>query len=263
MQSFKGKYSLVTGAAEGFGLEFSKLLAADGCNLVLVDMNELHLSETSQFLINTFQVSVRTIVCDLALPQAADELFEKLEGTDVEILINNAGFGLYGFFSQTKWLHEERMINFHVFNLTRLTKLLVPGMIARGNGRILNVSSLAAFQPGPLMAVYYATKAYILYFSEALANELKGSGVSVTVFCPGQTDTGFQKAVAIKSGSVHSRTPWLDDPVKAARKGYMALKTGKTVCVPGVKNNILAQLHRIVPRKTATSLLRLLQEKIR
>ena len=158
---------------------------------------------------------------------------------------------------------EEDMINLHVYTLTKLTKMILPDMVGRGRGMIMNVSSVAAFQPGPLMAVYYASKAYILYFSEALANEMKGTGVTVTVFCPGQTDTGFQKAVALKSGTTLSRTPWLDDPGKAARKGYNAMKAGKAVCIPGLKNKILAQLHRIVPRKTATSLVRLLQEKIR
>jgi uncharacterized protein len=128
---------------------------------------------------------------------------------------------------------------------------------------IMNVSSIAAFQSGPLMAVYYASKAYILHFTEALANEVRGTGVSVTAFCPGQTDTDFQKTLALYSGTPMSRSPWLDDLSEAARKGYNAMKAGRAVYVPGVKNKILAQLHRVMPRKTATSIMRLLQEKIR
>lgn len=263
MKSLKGKTALVTGAAAGFGLEFSKLLASDGLNLLLIDIDEIRLTATQQFLSNTYAVSVEIMVCDLSLPQAADEIYKKFKDNNIEILINNAGYGLCGHFINTRWLMEEDMINLHVFTLTKLTKIILPDMVRRRSGMIMNVSSIAAFQPGPLMAVYYASKAYILYFSEALANELKGTGVYVTVFCPGQTDTGFQKAVALKSGTTPSRTPWLDDPAKAARKGYNAMKAGKAVCIPGVKNNILAQLHRIVPRKTATSLVRLLQEKIR
>jgi len=263
MNSLKGKTALVTGAAAGFGLEFAKLLASDGLNLVLIDIDEIRLTGTREFLINTYAVSVTIMVCDLSLPQAADEIYRKFKDNNIEILINNAGYGLCGHFTNTRWKMEQDMINLHVFTLTKLTKMILPDMVRRGSGMIMNVSSIAAFQPGPLMAVYYASKAYILYFSEALANELKGTGVSVTVFCPGQTDTGFQKAVALKSGTTLSRSPWLDDPAKAATKGYIAMKTGKAVCIPGVKNKILAQLHRMVPRKTATSLVRLLQENIR
>ena len=263
MMSLKGKTALVTGAAAGFGFEFSKLLASDGLNLVLIDIDETRLTGTREFLINTYAVSVTIMVCDLSLPEAADEIYRKFKDNNIEILINNAGYGLCGHFINTRWQMEEDMINLHMYTLTKLTKMILPDMVGRGRGMIMNVSSVAAFQPGPLMAVYYASKAYILYFSEALANELKSTGVTVTVFCPGQTDTGFQKAVALKSGTTLSRTLWLDDPGKAALKGYNAMKAGKAVCIPGVKNKILAQLHRIVPRKTATSLVRLLQEKIR
>jgi uncharacterized protein len=263
MMSLNGKTALVTGAASGFGFEFSKLLASDGYELVLVDINETGLSETSRYLKENYKVPVRSIVLDLAAANAASELYSKCRIENIEILINNAGYGLFGFFYNTNWESEERMIYLHVFTTTQLTKLFLRDMIEKGCGRIMTVSSIAAFQPGPLMAVYYATKAYILYFTEALANEVKGTGVSVTVFCPGQTKTGFQQAVADKSNSVLSKSPWLDNPKKTARYGYDAMKSGMALAIPGKRNKFLVQLHRVIPRKTATWLVRKLQEKIR
>jgi len=263
MEALNGKTALVTGAASGFGLEFSKLLAADGYNLVLVDNDNPRLADARKYLVNYYHCDVENIVSDLALPGAADEIYSKTRDKNIEVLISNAGYGLFGFFCHTNWEIEERMICLHVFTTTRLTKLFLNDMVDRGNGMIMTVSSIAAFQPGPLMAVYYATKAYILNFSEALANEVRGSGVSITVFCPGQTNTRFQQTVADYSGSVLSKSPWLDDPAKAARLGYNAMKAGKTIAIPGIKNKFLAQLHRVVPRETAASLVRSLQEKIR
>lgn len=263
MLSLKGKSALVTGAASGFGLEFSKLLASDGINLVLVDINASGLSKVRQSLTHTYNVEVETMVCDLSLPQSALEVYTGYRDRNIEILINNAGFGLFGHFSHTNWKMEENMIGLHILTLTKLTKLFFADMANRGSGIIMNVSSIAAFQPGPLMAVYYASKAYILYFTEALANEARGTGVSITAFCPGQTNTDFQKTVAINSGARLSRSPWLDDLSKTARKGYQAMKAGKIVYIPWAKNKILAQLYRIMPRKTATSFIRFLQEKIR
>ncbi|MGD9931109.1 MAG: SDR family NAD(P)-dependent oxidoreductase [Mangrovibacterium sp.] len=175
------KTGLVTGAASGLGFEFSNLLAQDSFDLVLVDVDEQKLLATKQKIRDIYPVHVETIICDLCQPGCVVAIYEQLEGRNIDILINNAGFGLYGFFSKTEWELEESMIYLHILTLTHLTKLILKDMINVNNGKILNVSSVAAFQPGPLMAVYYATKAYILSFSEALSNEVKGTGVSVTV----------------------------------------------------------------------------------
>jgi|WetSurMetagenome_2_1015567.scaffolds.fasta_scaffold13656_1 uncharacterized protein len=257
------KTALVTGAASGFGFEFSKLLASDSYNLILVDYNEPELDKAKELLSNNYPVMVESIVFDLSLPQAAACIYEKTKGKQVDVLINNAGFGLFGYFNQTDWQTEEAMINLQVTTLTHLTKLFLTNMVARHSGRIMNVSSVAAFQPGPLMAIYYATKSYILSFSQAIANEIKGTGVTVTVFCPGQTKTRFQENVALKSHSEISKSHWIADAAKVAAIGYQAMKTGKTLSVPRFGNKLIVQLNRLLPRKTAISFVRILQESIR
>jgi uncharacterized protein len=259
-----GKFALITGAASGFGYEFSKLLAEDSYNLILVDINGPGLEEVKQEIVKKYSVGIELLVQDLSKPGCALDIFSTVRQYHIDILINNAGYGLYGFFSATDWQIEEDMISLQVLTLTHLTKLVLKDMIARGKGHIMNVSSMAAFQPGPLMAVYYATKAYILSFSEALANEVKGTGVTVTAFCPGQTETNFQKKVAFYSDSKLSHTGKLmADPRKVAKTGYKAMMAGKSIVIPGKFNKLLVQLHRIMPRKTTVSLVRKLQEKIR
>lgn len=258
------KYALVTGAASGFGLEFSKRLASDGFNLIIIDINEPALQATRYELIEKYHVEVIALAIDLAVPNCSYGVFYKIRHLPVEILINNAGYGLCGFFYSTDWSVEERMIEVHVETLTHLTKLILPGMISRKSGKIMNVSSLAAFQPGPLMAVYYATKAYILSFTEALANELKGTGVTATVFCPGQTSTNFQKTVAEYSNTKQSETNWMTAELSSVAKvGYKAMMAGKHLSVPGIMNNAIMQMNRLVPRKFAAGVVRQIQGKIR
>jgi len=258
------KIALVTGAASGFGLEFSKLLAEDSYHLILIDINGPGLLDVKQELESKYPIGIDLLVYDLSKPECALQIYSELKQHQIDVLINNAGYGLYGFFSTTNWQREVDMINLQILTLTHLTKLFLPEMIASGNGRIMNVSSVAAFQPGPLMAVYYATKAYILFFTEALANEVKGTGVTATVFCPGQTETNFQKTVALYSNSKLSNTSKvMANATRIARIGYKAMMQGKSVCVPGLLNNVIAQLNRIMPRKATASLVRTLQEKIR
>jgi hypothetical protein len=257
------KTALVTGAASGFGLEFSKLLASDDFDLILIDNNLQMLNSAKELIISKFGVEVELLHTDLSKPGSADEIYSSVRDKQVEILINNAGYGLFGYFTQTNWQKEEDMINLHVLTLTHLTKLFLRDMVERGSGKIMNVSSLAAFQPGPLMAVYYASKSYILSFSQALANEVKGTGVSITVFCPGQTKTRFQEMVAQNSASQISKSPWIADASKVARLGYRALQSGKIVFVPGFANKFIVQLNRFVPGKVSASLVRILQEKVR
>ena len=256
------KTALVTGAASGLGYELALLLAKDGYHLILIDINSEQLEVVKKELELSFKIKTRIITKDLSLQNCALELFEEVKETPIDVLINNAGFGLFGPFYSTNWNRESSMLNLHVVTTTQLTKLLLEGMIKRGRGKILNISSLAAFQPGPLMAIYYASKAYILSFSEAIANELKGTGVTVTVLCPGQTKTSFQEVVS--EGNKTNKISFnIATASKVAEYGYKAMMRGKTLAIPGVTNKILSFLPRILPRKIATAVVRKIQEKNR
>ncbi|WP_018131018.1 SDR family NAD(P)-dependent oxidoreductase [Effusibacillus pohliae] len=258
-----GKTALITGASSGIGRDLTKLFARDGYDLVLVARSESVLSRLTKELQEQFGISVKVIVKDLALPASPVEIYEELqkESIRVNVLVNNAGFGLYGFFSETDGQAEWEMIQLNIAALTQLTKLFLPAMMERGEGKILNVASMAAFQPGPLMAVYYATKAYVLSFSEALANELQGTGVSVTALCPGPTSTGFEKRAGLeqsklfKSGTMDSET--------VANIGYVGLMQNKTVVIPGLKNKLMAFSVRFLPRNTVTRIVRMVQGKLK
>src|SRR5206468_12638550 len=177
----------------------------------------------------------------------------------IEVLVNNAGFGLGGEFAETEVTRELEMIQVNIAALTHLTKLFLPAMIRRRSGRILNVASTAAFQPGPLMAVYYATKAYVLSFSEAIADELRDSGVTVTALCPGPTDTGFAVAARLESSRLFNMAKPMSSAA-VARVGYEAMKRGKRVVIPGMRNKLLAQSIRVTPRRMVTTFVRKLQE---
>ena len=259
------KTGLVTGAASGLGFEFSNLLALDSFNLVLVDVDEQKLMAAKQKIADTYQVQVDIIICDLRQPGCVETIYKQIEGRKIDILINNAGFGLYGFFSETEWELEEAMIYLHILTLTHLTKLILKDMIKVNSGKILNVSSVAAFQPGPLMAVYYATKAYILSFSEALSSEVRGTGVSVTVLCPGQTKTNFQKITAVNSKEKLTKAGFLmpADPSKVALCGYNDMLSGYSKSVPGLINKLLVLVSHVTPNKYSVRLIRKIQLQIR
>ena len=256
------KTALVTGAASGLGLELSLLLAKDSYNLILIDIDQINLKLAKEQIEKDNKVNISLLVKDLSQPNIAIEIFRELKGEPIDILVNNAGFGLFGSFSETDWERENDMLQLHIMTTTHLTKLLLKGMVVRGSGKILNMSSLAAFQPGPLMSLYYASKAYILSFSEAIANELKGTGVTVTVLCPGQTDTSFQSVVS-ESSSENKIGFNIASPKSVALYGYRAMLKGKTVAVPGKINKFLANLHRFVTRGMATKIIRNIQEKNR
>src|SRR5262249_6070919 len=176
----------------------------------------------------------------------------------VDVLVNNAGVGVYGFFAKTRMEDEVEMIEVNISAPTRLAKAFLPGMIERGRGAILNVASTAAFQPGPLMAVYYATKAYVLSFSEALASETAGTGVRVTVLCPGPTLTEFQQRAGFKP--MRLRGPLVTSAAEVARAGWEGMKKGKRIVVPGLVNKMLVQAERVVPRRLVTAATRRVQE---
>lgn len=255
---------LITGAASGLGFELAMLLAKDGYDLILVDINVEKLQESQEEISALYSSEIQLIYKDLSEQNVAAEIFEAIDGKEINVLINNAGFGIYGSFNDTAWERDLAMLNLHVITTTHLTKLILKGMVARGGGKIMNMSSLAAFQPGPLMSLYYASKAYILSFSEAIANELKGTGVTVTALCPGQTKTCFQDVVSNGAKASENKIKFnVACPKEVAEYGYDAMKRGKVVAVPGNFNKFLSKLPRFVPRRTATAIIRKIQEKNR
>ena len=246
------KTALITGASSGIGLELARLFAADHYRLVLVARNRTALQQVGEELQSRHGIEVRISPKDLAHPSASTELYQELQeaGIALDVLVNNAGFGGSGPFLQTDWHHEAEMIQVNIVALTHLTKLFLPQIHAR-RGKVLNVGSVAAFLPGPYTAVYYASKAYVLHFSEALAEEMSGSGVTVTCLSPGPVETGFQKR-AHSGGSSRANAPLYMDVEEVARVGYEGMKQGKRVVIPGWKNRALTEVLRLVPRNTVT-----------
>jgi uncharacterized protein len=259
------KTALITGASFGVGLELARIFAREGYNLVLVARSADKLRQLASELEKAHGTRSLILAVDLTEPGAPAYVLDQTTRADiqVDVLVNNAGFGQYGWFAENDLEECLRQIQLNVTTLTHLTRLYLPAMIERAKtkqetGRILNVASTAAFQPGPLMAVYFATKAYVLHFSEALANELDGSGVTVTCLCPGATATEFHKRAnatgmnLLKFGSMDART--------VAEDGYRAFVAGKPVVISGVKNWLLAQSVRFSPRRLVTAIARKTQE---
>jgi short-subunit dehydrogenase len=254
--------ALITGASGGIGYELAKLFARDHHNMVLVARSADKLAQVAKEL-QTQGVTVKTIALDLAEPPAPKFLFDQLqrEAIAIDILINNAGFGAFGEFAQMPEQEILGQIHLNVTALTELTRLFLPPMLQRRSGRIMNVASTAAFQPGPLMAVYYATKAYVLSFSEAIANELRNSGVTVTCFCPGATHTGFAKRAGTENSRLFKQVGAMPAE-KVALDGYRALMEGRGVAIPGAHNWVVAQSVRFVPRRMVTAVSRWIAEKV-
>jgi hypothetical protein len=236
----------VTGASAGLGAEFAKLCAAGGYDVVLLARNASRLDQLAAELVKTYGVEARSLPADLADPSAPPAIFAQLSGTPVEILINNAGFGVRGPYAETDWARESGLMQVNMVALAHLTKLFLPEMIRRRTGRILNVASTAAFVPGPYMALYYASKAFVLSFSEALANEVQGTGVTVTVLCPGPTRTEFAQAEGIGDSDIfHGPTM---GAAEVARIGYSAMMAGKSSVIAGARNRWMIRGTRLVPR---------------
>jgi len=256
--------AVVTGASSGIGLELARLLARDGYDLVLVARSVDKLDRLGAELAVQHRIRARSVGADLASPDAPGAIAEMLKqaAVQVEVLVNDAGYGTSGPFATTDLRTELDLLQVNVVALTHLTKLLLPAMLAGKRGRILNVASTAAFQPGPLMAVYYASKAYVLSFSEALAEELSGSGVTVTTLCPGPVPTGFQTRAGVDLTRL-VRTPLVMDAATVARAGYAGLMKGKRLVVPGLGNKLLVQSERFAPRRLVTKIARFLQEHVR
>jgi len=255
----QGKWVLITGASSGIGYEFARICAREKYNLVLVARREDKLKNIKQEIERDFGVQVKLSIKDLAQPEAAHEICTQLthENITIDILINSAGFGNYGLFTNTDLDEELSMVQVNISAVTTLTKLFAKDMVKRGSGKILNVASTAAFQPGPLMAVYYATKAYVLSFTEALANELSGTGVTITALCPGPTASEFQTVAKINDSKLFTSN--IPTSGAVAEYGYQALMKGKTIAVYGTKNKIGAFLVRFAPRRFVTNMVRKIQ----
>jgi len=253
---------LITGASAGLGYEFAKLFAYDHYDLVLVARNGPRLQQIAEELHRQFGISAQPVALDLSEPDAPQSLFDQLQREDlpIDVLVNNAGYGKFGEFLENPLAESLGQIQLNIAALTALTRLFLPALVARGSGKIMNVASTAGFQPGPLMAVYYASKAYVISFSEALANELSGSGVSVTCFCPGATDTEFQKRAGTEGTRLFKQLRPMDAKT-VARDGYRALMAGKTLAISGFKNWLLAESVRFAPRRVVTSISRWVTEK--
>jgi short-subunit dehydrogenase len=240
------KLALVTGASGGMGAEFAKLLAADGHDLALVARSAGRLAAVGDALRTRYGIDVTLIVQDLALPDAADAVVARIPQCDV--LINNAGFATNGPFTRIPGERITQEIVLDVLTLTCLTRKYAPAMIERGAGKILNIASTAGLLPGPFMAVYYASKAYVVSFSQALAEELRGTGVTVTCFCPGATATGFAERAGTRE-TLLFKLP-VSNALAMARAGYRGMLAGKDVVIPWPPSNWLVGVSaRLLPRR--------------
>jgi len=247
--------ALTTGASGGIGLELARIFAREGFELVLVARNRERLEQIAAEL---KPASVRVIAVDLTAANAPQEIQREIPAVDV--LVNNAGYGVYGKFAETSFDDDLGLMQLNMTALVVLTRLYLPGMIAARNGKVLNVASTAAFQPGPLMSLYYASKAFVLSFSEAIANELEGTGVTVTALCPGPTATGFQERAHVEKSRLFQYVKVMDART-VAEIGYRGLMAGKTLLIPGLMNKLLAQSVRLSPRKMVTKIARMVQEE--
>lgn len=242
--------ALITGASSGIGLELARLFARDGHDLVLVARGRERLIEVAQGFEREFGIRARPIAADLADPKGPEAVVGEVAETPIAFLVNNAGFGLSGRFAELDTRGQLDIIQVNVTALVHLTRLFVPRMLAVRRGRVLNVASTAAYQGGPYMAVYYASKAFVLSFSEALAIELRGTGVTVTTLCPGPTTTEFQQRAGVE-GSRLVRETRVMDARSVAAAGYRAMMAGKKTVIPGFPNWLLAQATRFVSRPLA------------
>lgn len=254
--------ALITGASNGIGLELAKIFASKGANLVLVARSKSKLDDLKSELESKYKVNVLVIAKDLSAANSAQEVYEETtqKGIRIDYLINNAGFGDFGMFAETDWNKELQMINLNITTLTQFTKLYLQDMLKRSSGRIMNVASTAAFQSGPTMAIYCATKAYVLSFSEAISNEVSDKGVTVTALCPGATESGFQAAAAMDESELFKGKK-LPTSKEVAEYGYQSMMKGKTVAIHGMMNYIMANSVRFTPRALVVKIARKILDK--
>lgn len=252
----KNETVLVTGASSGIGLELAKCFAADGCRLlVLAARNQTTLENVAEELRLKNKIETLVLPVDLSLPEAPKEVFDKLTAKKiaVDVLINNAGFGLHGRFVEMPLQRQLEIIKVNVLALTELTGLFLPEMIQRKGGGILNVGSVAGFVPGPNMAIYYASKAFVQSFSEALSEELNGTGVTVTALDPGPTESNF--SATARGGKVRIAQSKKMTAEAVARYGFFAFRNKKVIAIPGFQNRALVAATRFLPRKTVRGII--------
>lgn len=261
MNKINNQTALITGASGGIGYELAKIMAEKGHNLIISARSENKLVELKEELLKINNINVSIFPKDLSNPGSASELFKEIksQNLEIDILVNNAGFGDYGYFYESNLSKQMEMIHLNVNSLTELTWLALNEMVKKQSGRILNVASTAAFQPGPLMSVYFATKAFVLHFSEAIANELKNKNISVTALCPGPTKTNFDKAASVGDSPMFNGK--LPSANQVALFGYNKMMKGKTVAIHGFKYKFLVFAGRLAPRKMVTSMTRKFMEK--
>ena len=245
-------YTLITGATSGIGYELMKLFAKDGNDLVLVARSRDKLESIKGFYSRKCGIDIVPIVKDLSRRGAAREVFDEVSGMGIEIenLVNNAGIGCYGLFHELDLSETTDLLNLNILALTELTRLMLPKMVSGNRGMVLNIASTAAFQPGPLMAAYYASKAYVLSLSEALSHELEGTGVTVTALCPGPTTTDFQRKAKVSRTNVANR--FRMSAAAVAEEGYRGMMNGKSIVVAGPFNKAIPVISKLVPRFVVT-----------
>ena len=245
-------YALITGASSGIGLELAQLFAGNGHNLVLVARQRNKLLKVANEIEKDYNIKTLIIPVDLCTADAAKRTFEFVKGKSITVnyLVNNAGFYVSSAFSETSWKDEQRLIQLQCVTHTQLTKLFLPEMLRQGKGGILNIGSTGSFVPGPYNAIYCAAKSFVLSFSEAIAEEVMGSGVTVTALCPGGTKTAFQDYRNRKKSFFFP----IMEASTVAKIGFKALMKGKRVVIPGLANRIQVFFLRFFPRNMAARL---------
>lgn len=252
------KMALITGATYGIGYELARQFADHQYNLILVARTADKLDEVAKSLEKNYPIKCETFICDLTVSADLERLCSHLKSARIDVLVNNAGFGDWGPFQKRDWKKNSDLIELNVKALTQLTHFFLQGMVERGVGKILNVASTAGFQPMPNFNVYAATKAFVIHFSEALAEEVRDQGVTVTVLCPGPTETRFKDVAEMSSSRVFQS--WsVSNPEEVAKFGFSALMRGETIAIPGALNKALMQANRLVPRFLAAKIAKKIQ----
>lgn len=256
------KTVLITGASTGIGYELSNVFSKNGYNLVLVSRNRQRLEVVAREMEKQHDIQAKVIQKDLSKASASQELYNDIvaDGIAVDVLVNNAGFGINGKFTDFRADQHLEVIQLNITSLTTLCKLFGTDMVKRRSGKILNVASTAAFQAGPLMSTYYASKAYVLLLSEGLNNELAEDGVHVSVLCPGPTDTEFAARADMFSTKLFN-APWKMNAAKVAKICFSGLMRGKKIIIPGLMNRLIAFSTRFAPRSVLVLITRSFNQK--
>jgi hypothetical protein len=250
--TLQGKWALVTGASSGLGVDFARQLAAMGCHLVLVARREDRLNAVAEEIRQRHKVEVEVVIMDLSAPDAPQHLYTQLKdaGRQVDVLVNNAGFGLYGEFLKIDWAREQNMLQLNMLTVVQMTKLFLRDMVARNFGYVLQVSSIGAYQPSPLYATYSASKSFVLNFSDAVNYELRSTGVSITTLSPGITRTEFLDVSGQQATRYQRMAMMTSEDV--VRIGLDAMLKRRPSLVPGTMNALTVWFNRLMPRRLAT-----------